>query len=235
MLMCVAAVAVVTLLAHISCAYAYHTHYTTSFLKRSSGSLSSRNRRDDGFTVRKCSTRRYVVEHLIDCKENPIIAEFIGQNSEYCINTISNGNIFTAFKGFSDQIFNIGFLIMSYFVFKRSKNGFVDINSISDDDTDDDSDADTVDDRRYYTMDNTDGRSKHSDRSNSIQPKTCPQCNGSGRCIVMKPSSDADRRPLVCDLCDGSGRISYSPDSRAGSLRGLPTESSSASSWDSIE
>ena len=163
--------------------------------------------------MRSSRTRLQVVEHLADCT-NPGIAElFGGINSEYCLQTDGTPTFFGGIGGLIRQAGTIGFLVMSYYFFKRSANGILDW-----DDDDDDADVDQSD--RSYNQ-NSNSMQGNGERA---RPPTrrCPQCNGSG-----KFEFDGDASATMCDLCNGSGIVARS--TKAGAL-GLPM--SSRELWD---
>ena len=131
-------------------------------------------------------TRLYVVEHLVDCVANPAMAELYGGlSSDYCLQRAGeeSSSLFRGLGGLIEQAATIGFLVMSYFFFKRSANG---ISELEDDDDDDEVD--------YRGGSN-------SDFDNEL--RRCPQCNGRGKFEFDGNSGSA---PL-CDLCGGSGTI----------------------------
>jgi hypothetical protein len=149
------------------------------------------------------SSSLFVVEHLVDCAAHPEIAEVYGAlANDFCLQTTdSSATIFRGLGGFVEQAATIGFLVMSYFFFKRTANG---ISEWEDDDDEEDmsprdNDSDT-------------------DISQGKESRRCPQCNGRGK---FEFDGNADSAPM-CDLCGGSGSIIRSV--RAKTL-GLPISS----------
>ena len=143
--------------------------------------------------------RLSVVEHLVDCAENPAIAELYGAlANDFCLQKADSPSIiFRGLGGLVEQAATIGFLVMSYFFFKRTANG------ISEWENDDDEDFDG---------------DNNGDGDLSEELRRCPQCNGRGK---FEFDGGADNAP-ICDLCGGSGSIVRSI--RARTL-GLPISS----------
>lgn len=77
--------------------------------------------------------RRPVVEHLVDCASDPRLAELYG-NGEVCIQNDWGGLI--SISGFVGQVATIGFLVMSYYFFKRTRGGILDWQDTEDDNDD---------------------------------------------------------------------------------------------------
>ena len=72
------------------------------------------------FRSRGYSSKLFVVEHAVDCAQNPIIAQLYGANSEQCFNT---GNHFlTNLGGALNEAITIGFFIVATILVNRSKN-----------------------------------------------------------------------------------------------------------------
>jgi hypothetical protein len=142
--------------------------------------------------------RRHISEHLAECANNPALQDvYGGLQGDYCI---QNGGLINGFSGLFEQAVTIGFLIMSYYFFKRSAKGIAEWEEADDDDDD------------YYAM----------EESNSISGRDrgmrrCPQCNGTG-----KFEFDGDSSSSVCDLCNGAGMI---PKSTKAQVLGLPKSS----------
>lgn len=161
--------------------------------------------------MRSTDTKLRVVEHLADCT-NPAIAElFGGVSSEYCLQTDGTPTVFGGIGGLIRQAGTIGFLVMSYYFFKRSSNGIMDW----DDDDDDDDIDDDAESNQLYNQNN----SNMQGNGERVRPQTrrCPQCNGTG-----KFEFDGAETATMCDLCNGSGIIARS--TKAGAL-GLPMSS----------
>ena len=144
-----------------------------------------------------------VVEHLVDCTANPEIAELYGAlANDFCLQRAdSSATIFRGLGGFVEQAATIGFLVMSYFFFKRTANG---ISEWEDDDDEEDMSP----------------RDNDGDTETSLgkESRRCPQCNGRGK---FEFDGNTDSAPM-CDLCGGSGSIIRSV--RAKTL-GLPISS----------
>lgn len=168
--------------------------YRGNFKNRHLGSLHR---------VHRHSSKLFVVEHLVDCSANPEIAELYGAlANDFCLQRAdSSATIFRGLGGFVEQAATIGFLVMSYFFFKRTANG---ISEWEDDDDEEDM-ASSIND---------------SDNDGSVgkESRRCPQCNGRGK---FEFDGNADTAP-TCDLCGGSGSIIRSV--RAKTL-GLPISS----------
>lgn len=149
------------------------------------------------------SSKLQVVEHLVDCAANPEIAELYGAlANDFCLQRAdSSATIFRGLGGFVEQAATIGFLVMSYFFFKRTANG---ISEWEDDDVEED----------MFSRDND----RDTDVSEGKESRRCPQCNGRGK---FEFDGNADSAPM-CDLCGGSGSIIRSV--RAKTL-GLPISS----------
>jgi len=145
---------------------------------------------------RKKTIALNVVDHLINCETDlgPVITNIIGR--DMCI--VREGS-FDIARGFVDQVFTIGFLIMSYFFFKRTANGIIDFDE--DDDVIDDDDNNTNDD---------DDELFSRDANNNVR---CPKCDGSGK---FSWGTTMDQ----CDLCYGSGTLSIRMKNR--NIKGLP-------------
>ena len=149
------------------------------------------------------ATNLNVVEHLVDCTTNPALAEIYGGlASDFCLQRDgeSSSSLFRGLGGLMEQAVTIGFLVMSYFFFKRTANG---ISEWEDDD----------DDEVTY-----DSNLPNSEESSGTASRRCPQCNGRGK---FEFDGNFDSAP-VCDLCGGSGSIMRSV--RAKTL-GLPLSS----------
>ena len=176
--------------------------------------------------VRPKDSKLYIVEHLADCVNNPSIAEaFGGIQSEFCYqpNGLSSNQLGTLFQ----QITSIGFMVATYFLFKR--NGlaeFIDMSERDDDDNDEwvemDSDGAIQNNRNinrsnYENMNrntntnnlnrnmNTNGMrnsNNYNMNRNGRNSIKCPQCGGLGE---VKFGFEMN----YCDLCDGTGRVPY--------------------------
>ena len=143
---------------------------------------------------RKKTIALNVVDHLINCETDlgPAITSIIGR--DMCI--VREGS-FDIARGFVDQVFTIGFLIMSYFFFKRTANGIIDFDE--DDDVIDDDDNTNDDDELFPR-----------DANNNLR---CPKCDGSGK---FSWGNTMDQ----CDLCYGSGTLSIRMKNK--NIKGLP-------------
>lgn len=139
--------------------------------------------------LNRASTRIFVIEHLVDCTANPAIAEIYGDLAkDFCLQPIeSSSTIFRGLGGLVEQAATIGFLVMSYFFFKRTANG---ISEWEEDDDD------------YDEAAQTDGEGGESGPVAS-QLRRCPQCNGRGK---FEFDGNASTSP-ICDLCGGSGSL----------------------------
>lgn len=147
----------------------------------------------------KSLSKLSVVEHLVDCAENPAIAELYGAlANDFCLQRAdSTSTIFRGLGGMVEQAATIGFLVMTYFFFKRTANGISEWENDDDEDVNDDNNGD-------------------GDLSEEL--RRCPQCNGRGK---FEFDGSGDNAP-TCDLCGGSGSIVRSI--RAKTL-GLPISS----------
>eukprot|EP01041_Mallomonas_annulata_P008540 gene8540-17614_t len=97
------------------------------------------------------NTNLKVVEHLIDCVNNPEIAEvYGGLQSEYCLQP--NGGWLNGIGGLFNQMITIGFLLASYYIFKSSD----------------------------LWTDGKESVSSTKSNSNQSKRRQCPQCNGAG-------------------------------------------------------
>jgi len=103
-------------------------------------------------------------------------------------------------KGFIDQVFSIGFLIMSYFFFKRTANGIIDFDEDDNDINNEINDNDDDDELFPRNSDNT---------------LRCPKCDGSGK---FSWGNTLDQ----CDLCYGSGSLSIRMKNK--NIKGLPND-----------
>ena len=149
---------------------------------------------------RYIDSKLYVVEHLADCVNNPSIAEaFGGVQSEFCYqpNGLSSNQVGTLFQ----QIISIGFMVATYFLFKR--NGLAEFIDMSERDDDDDDEWVEMGSDGTIGMRNS-NKNRNNDKidrntQNSIK---CPQCGGLGE---IKFGFEMN----YCDLCDGTGRVPY--------------------------
>jgi len=164
--------------------------------------------------------RQTLPEHLIDCAANPVLADLYGGGgSPYCFQI--HPGIFTGFGSILEQTLTIGFLVSSYFFFKRSQGGIIDWNEtqVDEDEEDDYGDSEerdlfepNVDDSPEFTEAFERMRLK---RQRQVQRKrNCPQCGGSGTFTWTGPAK-------VCDMCVGTGTLDIptSPSSTIG-MRG---------------
>lgn len=147
--------------------------------------------------LNRASTLR-VVEHLIDCETNKAIAGLFNDN-EYCLN--SGDGIFTDIKGFLEQVANIGYLVIAYYLIKRSNNGIKEWNIDSNED-------ESVNGSNSFDFINSNSNSNR-----------CPLCNGSG----IFTSQTLERG--TCELCQGVGTIPkvkpYDLPTRSSSVKSL--------------
>ena len=170
--------------------------------------LSSFTRRrakviDNNFQIRVVHTRLHVLDNLLDCVANPVLGELYADS---CLQTDGATVVVDSIAGLIRQAGTIGFLVMSYFFFKRSANG------ISDWDDDDEDDEDEFDVDDASSNNNFEGENNRADKLSR-----CPQCNGTG-----KFEWDGDNYVSVCDLCNGAGMSARSTRVKA---LGLPTSS----------
>ena len=138
-------------------------------------------------------------DHLIDCAQSPQLAElFGGSKSDVCLQT--QMGLFSGVGGLFDQAVTIGFLVMSYFFFKRSANGVVDWIDTEVDDNDIIEGSLWSASRRQSRV----GRTSNSMEEGS-QPMltTCPQCAGTGKFSWNEDVGEDDE----CELCEGTGKV----------------------------
>lgn len=157
-----------------------------------------------GSPVRRLAPSRLQVgpEHLIDCAQSPQLAElFGGAKSDVCLQT--QMGLFSGVGLVFDQAITIGFLVMSYFFFKRSTNGVVDW-------IDTEVDDDDILDSSPWAGGGTSSRgvnrvvSRRSSTSGDIVEEiTCPQCAGTGKFSWGDDVDDEDD----CELCGGTGIV----------------------------
>ena len=137
--------------------------------------------------VKPSISRIHLIEHLIDCDADKLAADMLN-NDAYCLHS---SNLFmTDVRGFFDQVFTIGFLVISYYLFKRSENGVKEWN-----DYDDEDGLDTSDIQKQQEV---------SDVSSSFlrRKNVCPLCNGVGSFSPSKGNAKG-----TCELCQGSGIV----------------------------
>jgi hypothetical protein len=128
--------------------------------------------------------KRNVIEHLVDCAHDPALKELYGElQGKYCLNP--DGGLLQGFGGMFNQALTIGFLVMSYYFFKRSANGITEWEEADDDDD--------------FAMDQSFSSSSGIGNKNM---RRCLQCNGTG-----KFEWDGSGGSSICDLCNGSGFI----------------------------
>ena len=194
-----------TRLLHLLLLLLAHTTPSNSFKRPFAASSLTGSTRYIHRSIREKSlTELHVVEHLVDCASNPAIAELYGGlSSDFCLQRAgeSSSSLFRGLGGLVEQAATIGFLVMSYFFFKRTANG------ISEWEEEDD------DDEVTYNNDNLGVEERF-----GKELRRCPQCNGRGK---FEFDGNSDSAP-VCDLCGGSGSIVRSV--RAKTL-GLPKSS----------
>lgn len=119
-------------------------------------------------------------DHLIDCAQSPQLAElFGGVKSDVCLQT--QMGLFSGVGGLFDQAITIGFLVMSYFFFKRSANGVIDW-------------IDTEVDEEDILYNS----------SGAAADTNCPKCAGTGR---FSWDDDDPSSASSCKLCDGTGKV----------------------------
>ena len=157
---------------------------------------------DHSFQQRVVHTRLHVLDNLLDCVANPILGELYADS---CLQTDGATVVVDSIAGLIRQAGTIGFLVMSYFFFKRSANGISDWD-------DDDDDEDEFDVNDANSNNNFEGENSRAEKLSR-----CPQCNGTG-----KFEWDGDNYVSICDLCNGAGMIARSTRVRA---LGLPTSS----------
>lgn len=167
--------------------------------------------------------RRPVVEHLVDCASDPRLAELYG-NGEVCIQNDWGGLI--SISGFVGQVATIGFLVMSYYFFKRTRGGILDWQDTEDDNDDyeDEGRDDSYDyfgDKRGATTAWNGGNIKNQKNARSVyapqemRMRRCPQCSGTGK-FNWKDSQGQE----ICDVCIGAGSLAYPIKN---SLKALPS------------
>lgn len=177
---------------------------------------------------------RTLPEHLIDCANNPILADLYGgAGSAYCLQ--KDMNFFSGFGSVLEQALTIGFLVSSYFFFKRSQAGIKDWIETEDDNDDEFDRLNDENEEEEFFQDLTAGedseefneafeliRQNRQRRTKmNKETRTCPQCNGSGRFSWSTDSS------AVCDMCRGAGVMSM-PSTPTSGMRGtrfLPSTS----------
>lgn len=121
-----------------------------------------------------------VVEHLIDCVENPIFGDISSSSSELCLQP-SGVNIFGDIGSLLGQAFNIGFILLAARLINR---GYLDNLNVD------------IDKENMGNVDDVDFASGENYK-NSMK---CPQCYGTGKFEWGDSSS-------VCALCNGVGSI----------------------------
>jgi hypothetical protein len=160
---------------------------------------------------RAVAPARTLPEHLIDCAANPALAELYGGNgSAYCLQ--GSMGPFSGFGSIIEQALTIGFLVSTYFFFKRSQGGIIDWNETSVDDDwviEEEADDFDVSDKEFTEAFD---RMQKRDRSKN---RSCPQCGGSGRFSWTAVST-----PARCDMCLGSGVIIARSSSLTAGMRG---------------
>ena len=179
------------------------------------GGNPSKHRRTRASGSSSSSSRLFLVDHLADCVQNPLIAQIYGSSAgDICLSTgVGNTSLFS---GMLDQVLNIGFLVIAYFLFKRGS-----IYSLVDFFTSDDEGGVVVDtDNGYDDGSNGADRSDYSKRGSSKQRSVCPQCNGTG--TFRADLRVDDGAGVTCDLCLGSGRVTGTPSGRPGNRMILP-------------
>ena len=169
----------------------------------------------------RSSSRLFLADHLVDCTQNPLVAQIYGQTSSDVCLTTGVGNV-GFFSGFLDNVLNIGFLVIAYYLFKRGS-----IYSLVDFFNSDEGDGVVRDKDRDYDNGinfSDDGRpSSSSTRRGDKQRGKCPQCNGSGAFRADLRTADEDEgNAVICDLCLGSGQIEGVARGRSSDSRLLP-------------
>jgi len=164
--------------------------------------------------------RQTLPEHLIDCAANPILADLYGGGgSPYCFQ--SHPGLFTGFGSILEQTLTIGFLVSSYFFFKRSQGGIIDWNETQVTDEDEEDDYGDSEDRDLFEP-NVDDSPEFTEafermrfkRQRQMQRKrNCPQCGGSGSFSWTGPAK-------VCDMCVGTGTLDIPSASSTLGMRG---------------
>lgn len=129
-------------------------------------------------------TKLHVVEHLIDCENNKMILNLLNDNS-YCLNPTDG--LLSDIRGFIQQVANIGFLVIAYYILKRTSGGMREWNT---------EDGDKIE---------KEFNSKFPNKSSSLKSRKkrdrCPLCDGTGNYISKTNLSGQ------CELCDGKGYI----------------------------
>jgi hypothetical protein len=175
-----------------------------------------------------------VVEHLVDCNIDTRLAE-LWDNGEVCIQNDWGG--IASISGFVGQVATIGFLVMTYYFFKRTKGGVLDWqDEDEEDDVDDYEENEEYDDDVFGDRRGASGVTRGGIKSARLQQqemqqkqqkrqdmrlRRCPQCNGTG-----KFDWGGSREEETCDLCLGAGSLAF-PTKNV--VRSLPSTTSSSS------
>ena len=161
--------------------------------------------------VRKSRSTRVNMnpEHLIDCAVNSQIADLYGGvGSPVCIET--KVSVFSGLGGLFDEAVTIGFLVMSYFFFKRSANGVIDWidTEIGTENDYIDIEATSISSARGGWHGDQGLQSRREEEEVMEGTLVCPQCVGTGH-FTWADSTDGDDYTTeeVCELCEGTGRI----------------------------
>jgi len=145
-----------------------------------------------------------VIEHLIDCANNPTLAELYGGvGSEYCFQP--DGGTANNIKGFLDELFTISFLVISYYAFKRQDLWRFEEDENSKYEDNYNNIYSNLYKNKKQTGKKSDlfGSSTASSRERERGGErrvSCPQCDGRG---VLSWKG----RLTMCDLCNGKGDI----------------------------
>jgi hypothetical protein len=154
------------------------TSRTRRSLGIASGLLSAYKAKNGPYMKRKAL---HVVEHLIDCQSHQQLAQVMGE--QYCLHPPNM--FYSIVKGFFQQVSSIGFLIIAYYIFKRSSKGGIKEWDMINADDEEELDFDKVSIRR----------SVPSNRQRSTEREVCPMCSGTGKLSGGRQ----------CSLCDGAG------------------------------
>jgi len=132
---------------------------------------------------------------LIDCAADPRLAE-IYEYGEVCIQ--NDWGLVTTISGAVNQVATIGFLVITYFFFKRSKGGILDFEE-----EDDQCEFETEKEREINGRSARVSSGAPSETQN-MRMRRCPQCNGTGNF-----DWGGMQGKETCDLCLGLGSLAY--------------------------
>lgn len=147
-------------------------------------------------------------EHLIDCTVNSQIADLYGgSSSSVCLQPTVGA--FSGLGGLFDHAVTIGFLVMSYFFFKRSANGVVDWIDL---DMKPNNDYIDVQENAYNSLNRRYEPQRSDTERSPNNTRTCPQCVGTGYFTWTDGDNTEDiLGPQKCQLCEGMGTIDRLP------------------------